>query len=473
MHTHRTVPPAGDTDLLAALLDGMDAALCAFDPDGTVTHWNREAERLLGWTGREAVGRRFLTGWALRAADAEEVHDRVMGALDGPGPRAAEFAMVTKEGSRLLVRARSCAVRDHRGRPAGVYCSFSEAHRQAGPERSLSVAEALFTGAPWGAVLVDADLRAALVGPVAARMLRRDGDALPGLPVADLPRTGGGELEAVVRHVRDEGGPAAPVDLWVGTEDGTGGGDDAGTGTGSGGRRCWRSAFLRLDAPSAGGTAPPGVLWLFEDVTDARLAEQEAAQLRTRGSRLHRAALAAAECEDPMEAAAVHLDSSLAGFAEHAVLDLLVGERRLVRRLVAPCGASGPQPCLPAEPAGIPVRYDDGHPALQAVERCGPVRASFGPVDPLDEAVRPRIREWAAARRWPADTAHGLCAALRSRGRTLGTVTFLRGAGRRHFTREDTVYAEEVAVRVAASVDQSLLAARPPRPERHRRPGAG
>ena len=31
--------------LLAALLDGMDAALCAFDVHGTITHWNREAER--------------------------------------------------------------------------------------------------------------------------------------------------------------------------------------------------------------------------------------------------------------------------------------------------------------------------------------------------------------------------------------------------------------------------------------------
>lgn len=43
-------------DLLAALLDGMDAALCAFDSDGVITHWNREAERILGWSAAEAVG---------------------------------------------------------------------------------------------------------------------------------------------------------------------------------------------------------------------------------------------------------------------------------------------------------------------------------------------------------------------------------------------------------------------------------
>lgn len=46
---------SGGSDLLAALLDGMDAALCAFDADGVVTHWNREAERILGWSAAEAV----------------------------------------------------------------------------------------------------------------------------------------------------------------------------------------------------------------------------------------------------------------------------------------------------------------------------------------------------------------------------------------------------------------------------------
>ncbi|MFJ1826061.1 PAS domain-containing protein, partial [Streptomyces sp. NPDC088178] len=44
-------PGAGPgAELLAALLDGMDTALCAFDADGTITHWNREAERILGWS---------------------------------------------------------------------------------------------------------------------------------------------------------------------------------------------------------------------------------------------------------------------------------------------------------------------------------------------------------------------------------------------------------------------------------------
>lgn len=42
---------------------------------------------------------------------------------------------------------------------------------------------------------------------------------------------------------------------------------------------------------------------------------------------------------------------------------------------------------------------------------------------------------------------------LRSRGRTVGALTFLRGPSRPAFDRADALYAEEVAARVAADLD--------------------
>ena len=62
-----------------------------------------------------------------------------------------------------------------------------------------------------------------------------------------------------------------------------------------------------------------------------------------------------------------------------------------------------------------------------------------------------------------AGAAHVLCTVLRSRGRTLGALTFVRGPSRAPFERADAVYAEEVAARVAADLD---LAAGPPGPDR-------
>lgn len=80
-------PERDGADLLAALLDGMDAALCAFDADGVVTHWNREAERILGWTAAEAVGRHGFM--RLGRADRGRRGGREPAAVGDAGPGAA------------------------------------------------------------------------------------------------------------------------------------------------------------------------------------------------------------------------------------------------------------------------------------------------------------------------------------------------------------------------------------------------
>ncbi|AYV28364.1 PAS domain-containing protein [Streptomyces sp. CJ_13] len=424
-------------DLLAALLDGMDAALCAFDAGGVITHWNREAERILGWSAAEAVGRHGFAGWAVRPADAHDVQDRLMSAQDAPGRQVHEFALLTKDGGRVLVRTQSAAVPGADGKPAGVYCAFSEVHAQIDLERSIALSEALMDDASWGVVLVDVDLRPAVVNAHAARAFGTGRTALLGRPLGELLAEGVEELEGALQHVLAEGAPPAPVELWVSvrTPEGVR-------------RRCWRCGFLRLGSPLAEEPVPLGVGLLFQDVTEARRAELDTGQLRFRANQLYRAGRAAAECEDPAEAAAVRLDFALAGFAEHALVDVL--ERpggpdsvrpRLVRAAVSP---SGMTLLLPGRGA-IPLRYEAGHPALQALDRIGPVRSS-SPRGEADEA-------WARARQWPQGAAHALSTVLRSRGRTLGALTFLRGPSRPAFERADALYAEEVAARVAADLD--------------------
>jgi len=442
------------SDLLAALLDGMDAALCAFDADGVVTHWNREAERILGWSAEEAVGRQGFAGWAVRPEDAEEVQARLMSAMDAPGRQVHEFALLTKDGRRVLVRTQSAAVRGPDGKPAGVYCAFSEVHAQIDLERSIALSEALLEDASWGVVLVDADLRPAVVNTAAAKALGTGRTSVLGRPLGELLAQGVEELESALTHVLAEGAPPAPAEIWVSVR--TPEGER---------RRCWRSGFLRLSSPLAEEPVPLGVGWLFQDVTESKQAEQEASLLKFRTQQLHRAARAAAECEDPAEAATVHLDFALAGFADHALIDRVAeaagspardgegeGPVRLVRIAATPSGAPGPSSL--GGGAGLPVRYERGHPALQCVERAGSVRANAGKVGPEER------RAWAQARQWPPDTVHALCTALRSRGRTLGAVTFLRGAGRTPFERSDILYAEDVAVRIASALDLAGLVER-------------
>ncbi|MEU4969707.1 PAS domain-containing protein [Streptomyces smyrnaeus] len=506
-----------DELLLAALLDGMDAALCAFDADGVVTHWNREAERMLGWTQEEAVGRKGLAGWAVRPADAEEVEGRLLDAMRSPGRQVHEFALLTKDGGRVLVRIQSSGVSGADGRPKGVYCAFSEVHAQIDLERCIALSEALLEDASWGVVLVDADLRPTVVNAYAARAFRVPARAtMLGRPLGELLEQGMEELEGALQHVLGEGAPPAPAEIWVtlrphsdrmaagrapadtapadradsdradtdpGTADpngrsrpaaGAGAGADeaeaATVGTESARRRCWRSGFLRLASPLAEEPVPLGVAWLFQDVTAQKRTEREAARLRFRDGQLHRAARAAAECADPMEAACLHLEFALAGFADHALLDLVAEpgpepsrtrdasldalpprDPRLVRAALAPAVERGRPPFIePGTASGIPVAYPEGHPALQAYQRCTSVRASSG------EQRGPDAVEWARTRKWPQGTVHGLCTVLRCRGRSLGVVTFLRDAGRRPFDREDADYAEQIAAHVAAAADLAV-----------------
>ncbi|MBQ1159062.1 PAS domain-containing protein, partial [Streptomyces sp. A73] len=300
-----------DELLLAALLDGMDAALCAFDADGVVTHWNREAERMLGWTQEEAVGRKGLAGWAVRPADAEEVEGRLLDAMRSPGRQVHEFALLTKDGGRVLVRIQSSGVSGADGRPKGVYCAFSEVHAQIDLERCIALSEALLEDASWGVVLVDADLRPTVVNAYAARAFRVPARAtMLGRPLGELLEQGMEELEGALQHVLGEGAPPAPAEIWVtlrphsdrmaagrapadtapadradsdradtdpGTADpngrsrpaaGAGAGADeteaATVGTESARRRCWRSGFLRLASPLAEEPVPLGVAWLFQ-----------------------------------------------------------------------------------------------------------------------------------------------------------------------------------------------------------------
>lgn len=433
-----------DEQLLAALLDGMEAGLCAFDRDGVITHWNTEAVRILGWSAEDAIGRKGFAGWAARSADAREAEERLLGAMDAPGRQVHEFALMTKDGRRVLVRTQSAAVQGTDGQPNGVYCAFSEVHAQIDLERSIALSEALFTEASWGVVLIDADLRPAVVNAHAARLLRTGRDTLLGRPLGDLLTQGVEELESMLQHVLAEGAPPATTELWVGVR-----GDE------TGGRYCWRSGFVRLGSPLGEEPVPLGVGWVFVDVTRQKTVEKDGAQVRFRYQQLHRADRAAAECESALEAAVLQLDFALAGFADHALVDLTDDAGRLVRIAATPAGEPGP--CQPVEGNAFPVGYGLAHPVLQAVERMGTVRASFGALTAEEPAARARIDEWAAARRWPPGTVHGLATVLRSRGRTVGALTFLRGSGRRLFDRADAAYAEDVAARVAMALDLAGL----------------
>lgn len=123
-------PPAMD---LSAILEAAGSMLIACDVEGIVRVFNPAAERLLGWTAAEVVGRRTPQLWhdrnemVLRAAELSKELGRTVPAnfevftakAEEPGGELREWTFIRKDGTRFPVQLVVSAIRDSDGAIAG------------------------------------------------------------------------------------------------------------------------------------------------------------------------------------------------------------------------------------------------------------------------------------------------------------------------------------------------------------------
>jgi PAS domain S-box-containing protein len=121
----------------AALLDEVDVAVVAIEPDGRVTHWNRCAERLYGWTAGEAVGR-SVAELIVPADDADS--DEILAELRRVGHWEGEFTVCRKDGSTFRAYVRDRLMLDADGLPAGMIGVSVDITQRVAAERSLRAA---------------------------------------------------------------------------------------------------------------------------------------------------------------------------------------------------------------------------------------------------------------------------------------------------------------------------------------------
>ena len=103
---------------LAAIVASSSDAILSIAPDRTVTSWNTGAERLLGWSAAEIVGRPLTTLWPPeRLASDEPMLERALG-----GEVVADFETVRlrRDGTRVAVALTWSPIKDDAGRVAGV-----------------------------------------------------------------------------------------------------------------------------------------------------------------------------------------------------------------------------------------------------------------------------------------------------------------------------------------------------------------
>lgn len=102
----------------AYLLDQVQAAVIATSLDGSVTHWNRQAEVLFGWTGEEALGRDIRS--LLVEPAATETATQIMETVFSGNPWEGEFPVRRKDGGQVLCYVTLSPVHTPEGRIAGA-----------------------------------------------------------------------------------------------------------------------------------------------------------------------------------------------------------------------------------------------------------------------------------------------------------------------------------------------------------------
>ncbi len=125
----------------AQLLDQAQDAIFVTDMAGTVSFWNQGAERLYGWTPRDAVGTRADT---LLSDDADQFNAAMAHAFEH-GEWTGELHQHSRDRKQLTVEARWTLVHDAGGAPQSILCINTDITRRLALEQQLDQAQRLET----------------------------------------------------------------------------------------------------------------------------------------------------------------------------------------------------------------------------------------------------------------------------------------------------------------------------------------
>ena len=126
---------------LAAIVESSYDAIVSKDLNGLITSWNRQAERLFGYTEKEMVGRPMLT---IIPPELHRDEDMILSKIRS-GQKIDHFETVrmTKSGERIEVSLSVSAVRDEQGNIVGAANITRDIRESKNIERTLRITEKL------------------------------------------------------------------------------------------------------------------------------------------------------------------------------------------------------------------------------------------------------------------------------------------------------------------------------------------
>ncbi len=121
---------------LVAIVESAHDAIISKSLDGTVTSWNKGAERLFGYTEQEAIGRK-LAELIIPETCAQEEAEILASIARGETLSRFETVRQHKDGSALMVSVSVAPIRDFRGRVIGASKTVHDISAQKASEAEI------------------------------------------------------------------------------------------------------------------------------------------------------------------------------------------------------------------------------------------------------------------------------------------------------------------------------------------------
>jgi len=156
---------------LLALFAASPLAIHAMNVDGIVTHWNPTAERMFGWSAREAIGRPLPF---VPSEKRDEFLALLRRMLRGEVCKNVEVSRRRKDGGSIELSVSGAPVRDAQGRIVGIVSLNADIteRRQAETRMSAQLAELR----RWQDVMLDHEDRIQELKREANELCRRLGE---------------------------------------------------------------------------------------------------------------------------------------------------------------------------------------------------------------------------------------------------------------------------------------------------------
>lgn len=102
----------------AALLDKAQDAILVRNLEGSITYWNKSAQRLYGWTAEEVVSKNVNE--LLYKKEESSQPNEVQKSVIEMGEWSGELHHVTKDGRKITVESRWTLMHDNKGKPKSI-----------------------------------------------------------------------------------------------------------------------------------------------------------------------------------------------------------------------------------------------------------------------------------------------------------------------------------------------------------------